>query len=258
MKQIKIKYYPVGWLKLAFSAKGAIPESWDETTPKQIVALGCAANNSIGDVAFIAALTGIRKWVIKRLDNYQRFQLSEQLGFLSTSTLHNTFVIKQVTVGLVKYYAPKPKLKGMSFGQFIFVDSLFGSYQHEQSADELHRFLAALLLRNRKQFTEDCIEQNAPVMAKLKPDVKEALVINYLLVKKWLVKSYPLVFPEPEETPESKKQEPPTYDPMAWAKIFENLRGDDLAHEEKYSNLPVHTALRYITQRIKENIKRKK
>lgn len=237
-----------------------MPESWEEITPQQIIAIGCTYNNSISDIAFLSTITGIRKRVISRLDNYQRFILGESFDFLGTQNMHHAFVLPHVRVGETVFYTPLPRLKGMTFGQFIFIDTWFGIYQNNKNKNDLSRFLAALCLHDPKNFTEEQIDENAPVLSLLKSDIKEALVINFLLVKKWLMHSYPLVFPEPieNEEPESKNSEPAKYDTNSWIRIYDSLVGDDIPNRDAYSTWPVNEALRYLSRKIKESIKKKK
>lgn len=263
MRQIKIKYYPFKKLPLALTANGQQPESWQEITPKQIITIARTHAETFSDVVFLAAMCGLRKSIVRKLDNYQRLQLSEALDFFATTHLHNAFALPWVKVKGTKYYTPKQKLKGMSFGQFIFVDTYMGLYQSKNNPDHLHKFIAALCLQSTF-FNENHIEHAAKKMKKLPSATKEALVVNYLLIKAWLVKTYPLVFPEPEPNHQPKgnhEQDEPTkftFDSNSWIKIFESLVGDNIIDRDKYAQLPVHDVLRYLSKKIKENLKRKK
>ncbi len=266
MNPIKITYRPISWLPIIFKANGVQPQIWTELTPPQIIALACAGNGTIDDAAFLAAMCDIRKFVIRKLDNYQRFQLSEALQFFKAGYMHNAFVQSYVKPGLKKYYTPKPKLKGMSFGQFIFADTYFGMYQAENKPEHLHKFIAALCIPNRKNFNEEEVEYRTKQITKLYTNEKEALVVNYMLIRAWLAKVYPLIFSEgvqeetnPPKSPFAKGDEgKKKYDSSGWIKIFEGLVGDNITDHDKYAKLPVHEVLRYLSRKMKENMKKKK
>lgn len=261
MKPIKVTYYPFRRLNIAFSANGSIPDDWDEFTPAQIIALGRTYSAEASDIDFLAALSSLPRRVVKKLDDFQRFKIGEAIDFFDRQTMSSRFIISSVEIDGQTWFTPKPKLKGMSFGQFIFTDTWFGIYQQTRKPDDLHRFLASLCLRNPKAFDEEEAENNPSLFARLKPEVKEALVLNYQLVKSWLMKSYPLVFPEPEPAVaiEGKQKETETvFDPNSWIRIFDSLVGDDIPNRDSYAAWPVNEALRYLSRKIKENLKRKK
>lgn len=260
MQQVTIKYQPIRWLRFNRTAKGNLPETWEEVTPRQIVAIACTANNSISDIAFLAAMTGIRKRIIKKLSDFQRFCITEALTFFEVETMYNGFVIQQFKVKGIEYTTPKQKLKGMTFGQFIFVDTLFGIYMNDHKPADLHQFLAALCIPSGEKFNEENMEPHSHILAKAKPELKEALIINYQLVKAWLQKTYPLIFPEveePEDQQHSNTAKRP-YDSSGWIKIFESIVGDSIIDRDKYAALPIHDTFRYLSRKIRENIKRKK
>jgi hypothetical protein len=259
MKTIALKYRPIKFIPWQFTAHGFQPEKWDEVSSKQIVAIACASRGVISDIDFLQTLSGLKKRVVKQLDDYQRFVLGNSLTFLNDKKMYNSIILQKITLGVHTYWAPKPKLKGMTFGQFIFVESHFGTYQATNDKNELHSFLAALYLRNRKKFNENDISNCAGIMSRLDSNAKEAIVLNYLLIKEWLTETYPLLFlkSEPSESTNDASRTK-NYDSMAWVKIFENMVGDNLSQRNEYALLPVHTAFRYLSKRIKENIKKKK
>ena len=252
MKQIAITYRPLKRLKFTRVAKGTHPETWKEVTPVQLIAIACLYKQSINEVDFIHQITGLKKRIIRKLDNYQRFKIMQLVDFVNTPEPYNRFIIEKIKTNKALCLAPKPKLKGMPFGQFIFADSYFGNYQDTSEPEELNNFISALYLPAGKPFIEDFIGQLSPEMAKLSPVTREAIFINYLLVKEWLAVVYPLVFAKPDPDAPPRK-----HDPMAWVKTFENLVGDDLPNKDKYEQLPVHDVFRYMTRKIKENAKRK-
>ena len=114
-------------------------------------------------------------------------------------------------------------------------------------------FLAALYLPPDEKFRESFLEKNNSIMAKVDTLTREAIWINYLLIKEWLTQSYPLLFYKQEDIPKKKKQ----HDSMAWVKILESIVGDDIINHDRYAQIPLHNMLRFMTSKLKENMKRK-
>jgi hypothetical protein len=73
----------------------------------------------------------------------------------------------------------------------------------------------------------------------------------------WLALAYPLIFQEKAENPPSgdkptdggRRQSP-------WIKVFDGLVGDDLINRDRYAELPVHTVLRFMTEKSKERMRK--
>lgn len=257
MKKITVEYYPFRKINIAIPASGNIPTCWNDVMPEQLIAVMKMVETNIAGPNFIHTLTGFSKYIIRKLGDFQRFQLMESMTFLSDDKLHNSIIHQKLFAGKQYFKAPKPKLKGMTFGQFIFIQSHFGSYQHNQDKQELSNFLAALYNPSGKKFEEEQIPRYAPIMEKTNPLLKEAIVLNFSLIMEWLSAVYPLVFVKPP-VDANKNETPKEYDPMVWPKIFENMVGDDIRNSDDYAKLPIHTALRFISKRIKMNSKIKK
>lgn len=260
MNTIEIKYYPLHLIPWHRTVSGTHPEKWEEVTPRQLVAIVKNFRGETDNHAFLHTMTGISRRILKKLALFHIYNLENLLSFVSDKRPYNTFILKNITLSGKSFFAPQPKLKKMSFGQFIFADTHFGNYNTNNEKSEASRFLAALYLPAKTGFSEDLIEQNAAVFDKINPVLLEAIIINYLLIKEWLVQIYPLVFDtdndEKKLDKELKKPKAPR-DPMSWVKIFETLVGDDLINQDKWAEMPVHNIFRYMSKKIKENMKRK-
>ena len=145
----------------------------------------------------------------------------------------------------------------MTFGQFVFVDSYFNNFSETGSPEDLNKFLASLYTPYNGKFKQGNIDNHVR-FGKLSNEIKEAVLINYMLVKQWLFVKYPLLFIAAviDEEP-SKHKTKNNYDSMGWVKILENLIGDDIPNHRKYTNLPLHNVLRFLTRKIKESAKHK-
>ena len=258
MKQIEIQYYPFPLLRWQRTVTGTDPETWDDVTARQLIAIVSTWNETIGPLRFLSVMTGIPQRVLKKIDSFHRYNINNLLGFMSEIKPHNTFILNKITISGMHFFAPLPKLKKMSFGQFIFADTHFGNYQEKHEPEEAARFLAALYLPANCKFSEDIIDKNLTVFSRADAVTIEAVTINYLLIKEWLSKTYPLVFQTDEtRNPEPGTRNPLPRDPMAWVKILESLVGDDLIHQNDWADMPVHNIFRYMSQKIKQNMKRK-
>lgn len=261
MKSIQIKYHPFSRFPWERTVKSSHPESWKELTPPQLIAVACTYKGRISENRFLHIMTGIKARILKKLSPYQKYKLFELIGFISDLKPYSSFIIDHLGINGKSYFAPKPRLKGMTFGQFIFADSFFKNYQDTSNPEEMNSFLAALYLPSGEKFTEELIEQNAPVMNKVDAVTREAIFINYLLIFQWIVELYPLLFPRIEH--EKKKslkdgsENIPQRDPKAWIKVFDNLVGDDIVNQDKYALLPVHNVFRYLTEKRKEAMRSK-
>jgi len=257
MRKVTIQYQPFKWLKSYNRYHiGNFPSEWKETTPKQIIAIACLNKRSISDVHFLSAMTGLSLRKIKLLDDYQRFMLIELFDEFNSDKPYNEFIIQTLDCKSTILLSPKPLLKGMSFGQFIYVDTYFTNYQKSSDLSDLNKFIAAAYLSYGQRFAEHIVDINHKWVNNIDLLTKEAIVINYHLIRDWLTTVYPLIFSKStEKETEEKKPKKKIKDNNTWIKIYDNIVGDDIVNHKKYSNLPLHTVFRFLTDKIKQNLK---
>jgi hypothetical protein len=207
-------------------------------------------------------MTGLKKHTINKLDAYQQFQLIELFDTFRSNLPYNEFIIPQIHCKGTVLLAPKPKLKGVSFGQFIFLDTYFSNYQESADITDLNKFIAAAYLPMDVKFTEQIIDENHKSIGDSDYLTKEAIVINYHLIRDWLCTVYPLVFHRKSEdqnkTADNKEKElkpKKQTDQNSWIRVFESLVGDDIINEDNYANLPLHNVLRHLSSQIKKMLK---
>jgi hypothetical protein len=249
MKTIHLQYKTLGFTRKIFSL---LPERWDELTTNQLVLIARNYKTTATETEILSSLLGIKKSVAAMLDNYQRFSIAQELGFMDEFKPHYAFII----LNLKGLNAPRPRLEGMSFGQFMFVDSYFEVTTTSDYRNQLDKFIACLYLPEGKSFSEHLIADRADyVNLFFKQEEKIAICLNYRLVKEWICERYPLLFRKPIAELASEKKEQ-TQKGSNWVKVYESLVGDDIVNQDKYSALPVHTIFRYLTSKLKENGKR--
>jgi hypothetical protein len=205
-------------------------------------------------------MTGIKKSTINKLDEYQRYQLMILFEPFTLVAPYNEFIIPRIDTWTTQFFAPKPNLSHITFAQFIFIESYFVSYQTDKKPLDLYKFVASLYLPQSRAFSEDDISAGELYFAKVKQEILEAVVINYVLIKEWLANAYPMVFQKEDEDngdePQKKSLKKPNNN-SGWLKIFESVVGDDLVNHDRYAILPLHNVLRWMSNKIIENIKRK-
>lgn len=262
MKHITIEYPPIPRLKFTRTIKGSFPQTIEELTAKQLIAVACLVKGVITNIDFLKVMTGIKKRTLKKLDDYQLFNLMELFVLFNNPVPFHKFIINEITNGDITLYAPKQKLKAVTFAQFIFADTYFSDYKKKTQEPDLHKFVASFYLPANKKFSEEIMEASLPMVKKVNPQILEAIVLNYYLLREWLSEVYPLVFVKAEEETENEtatnNPKPKTSSSAnGWIKIFDSFVSDDIVNSDKYADLPFNNVLRHLSKRIKENMKRK-
>jgi hypothetical protein len=253
MKSIEIQYKTLG---ITRKISAFLPERWDELTSAQLVLIARNYVTTVDETEILCGMLGIKKSIAAMLDNSQRFCIAMELDFMDDFKPHYAFVIRKLN----KLNAPRPRLEGMSFGQFMFVDTYYEVAITSEDPEHLNKFIACLYLPEGKPFKEQLIEDRAAyVNLFFKPEEKTAISLNYRLVKEWICERYPLLFRK-SSAAELVEAESVTQRSNSkgsnWVKVYESLVGDDIVNQDKYSALPVHTVFRYLTTKLKENGKR--
>jgi hypothetical protein len=257
MQEINIYYRPIGWLPRERIIKGHFPEMWEEVSEKQFIALASLSETD-NLPRLVSLFSGLPLHICRRLDLYQQTELWRINGWMGEESSFNRFFIPVVHAGRLVLHSPQESLRKVTFGRFIFFDTAFINYQESSSAEDLHRFIASLYIPAGTSFTDDLPLTNEPHVKEIPLQLKQAILFNYILVRRWLAELYPLIFSLPRDPGEKQDVEKPSRksDPRAWIKVFENIVGDDIANHDRYAEIPLHNVLRYLTAKTKENAKR--
>lgn len=221
------------------------PASWSEVSPRELIAISHLYSGEIADWRFVSIFFRLPPIVARWLDGFHIYKIIDSVEFIQDYTPMDVFIIPKTEHGV----APKPKLGDLSFGRFMFVDTYFNDYASDEKEEALNKFVATLYWPANLKFDENKIPALALKAARLKPETKQAIAINYRLVKDWLTYTYPLVFTK-SVNPASVKKE------SSWLKIFDSIVNDDIINSDKYAEKPLHEILRFITRKIKEHAKR--
>lgn len=239
--------YKILWLTRNLKRK--VPTSWSEITPRQLIAIGKNYLQETSEEKMLSVLTNVPVKLIKRLSDFERFKIAEQLMFMTDFRPISSFIIAKAGI----FRAPQDRLKGMTFGQFMFIDIFYADWLKTQKDDDLNKFFVCLYLPKGRKFKSENIDMLKVVATKIPLITKCAVSINYRLVKEFLILAYPSIFQKPGDESNGKRQ--PKGDD-GWIRILESIVGDDITNQDKYLELPVHNVLRFIARKLKENAKK--
>jgi len=212
-------------------------------------------NGTEPDFRFLSILTGIRQKLIKRLSPFELFKLSEGIDFVGQAgNSHSAFIIGRIPG--TDFVSPKPKLAGLTFGQFIFTESYYNDWMSTKDEKVLNNFIASLYLPSNEKFANESIPNRVEKIANTDLDIRKAIAFNYSLVMIWLQKAYPLIFQTSSGDPDIARADGIRPKQSAWLKLFESFVGDDLINRDRYAELPLHTVLRHLTTKYKESVRK--
>lgn len=244
MTGIVIQYRPIGFLPFTRRRTFNLPAKWNELNGRQMESIYLAWDPRADENKLVRLFLGVSDLFVRKLDSYQKYSILRQLRYLNNIDFCDKFIIKKIG----KFYAPDRYLKNVTFGQFIFGDTYFDSYSGGKRED-LDRFIACYYTRGL--FSEKDIEHNAMLIAREGIRKREAIALNYRLIREWLAKRYPNVF---EKKNLQKKKDRSN----GWVGVFDKIVGDNITDTDKYANAPLSHILRYIEAKIVEYQKQKR
>lgn len=96
---------------------------------------------------------------------------------------------------LGRFVGPQENLKGMTIGQWAYIERACWDYNREPTRKNKAKVLASIFLRVGKQFSEKSIETNLKHFERV-PDYTLLVAIKcWQNVRQWVYGMYPLVFP---------------------------------------------------------------
>ena len=253
----------------------SLPERWDELTGRQFVMAVRLWLGTVTQAQFLMGVFGFRESELRRMDDYQKWVLLHAVDWMQDlKRPHNAFFLRQLPGSDLT--APGPRLKGCTLQQYMTVDTFFSQYliaaekggQFVQ--EKLDDFIAALYKKENEVFsmTEGAamnlrpeeirlvvLEDHLRVVRGLDECMKQAIVMNYVLIRSWLCRAFPHLFPETEQDdiPTNKPKVPK---PTNWLQVFDAFVGDNIADMEKYQAMQATDAFRVMNRRIREAKKR--
>lgn len=272
--------YRSWWCPWKRRCRSFAPSNWWEMDERQFMAVVRSILGRISEEEYYAELFGIPRRLVGHLDQWHIYVLRKQVRFLDNGKAETSrFFIRQVC-GLL---APEDALGGVTLQQFMTADTFFsqfvGTVTDEKpmgSIKALARFVAALYMRRNEAYFVDRmplrrtiidlpvrqervvdLEGNAAAIAEEgDPDVLWAVYLNWVMIRNWLARAYPLLFPEADSDEKGDATQKRVKN--AWLNIFDTFVGDDVAHLDNYRRMACTDAFRLMNRRIKEAMKTKK
>ncbi len=237
MLTIEVKYRPVIWLPFNRKVESKVPQNWGDVSQKQLIAIACLYKSAISDITFLKSMSGLKKRILNKLSDFERYKLMEIFEFVGNQKPYHEFIIKKLQVRSLSakqskgacLLAPQPKLKGVTFGQFIFADTYFANYQQSNDETDLNKFIASLYLGKNEKFEERLIQEIFLCIGKLDVNIRQSVALNYQLIHEWLALAYPLIFQKLASTAsrsasgalnEEKDATKKPIDNNSWIKVF--------------------------------------
>jgi hypothetical protein len=232
------------------------PGHWDEVTPLQMAAIGQLMTGEIKEEKLLSAFLSTTPRLVKKLDEYLRYRLSEQMAFMDSKEALDHIIITD----LKGRKAPEGKLKDLTFGEFMFIDTFFidySAYSTLRIDQDLLRKLVACLFRKPKKGKRPPFEGKTDDRwtEKLKPWQMQITAFNYGLIRVWLEKAFPLVFAAKNHIEQNTET---TQKNNGWVDVFDSIVGEDIIHSKDYAKMPVMEVLRFLNKQIHKNRKKSK
>lgn len=227
-------------------ARRTVPSSWSEMSEEGMRAFGEVLAGKADDGRFFKGMFSLPWWA--SLSPWQMYCIMDCMGFLTDMSAGiDRFLIGSLCGGRLS--APERRLNGVTLMQWMMADTYFGKYARHESDEMLDLFVAHLYTLRGVSF-EKAVDVDA-VRGESR-GVKLAVAVNFGLVKNWLSKGFPFLFPEGDGDGKGG-----TVKGTQWLDVFDAFVGDDVAMIDRYERLPVLTAFRILNRRILESKKRR-
>lgn len=247
-------------LRLKYKSKEIrlkLPSAWHELTPSQFIVTAGLYAGGMGNDEFIRQFYGLSDKLVRCLEEYQKYKLIEMIEFIQDARIpHSEFFLSSLPG--TELLAPGPRLEGMCLQQFMMVDTFFSKYIETEKISFLDTMISYLYMTKEERFIlhdkeNDAIlidvDRHQSIVRALDFNVKYAVFLNFILIKKWLSRAYIHLFPESEG--ESTKIQS-----VKWLDVFDSFVGDNIPYMDKYQAMSCTDAFRIMNRKIKEAKKR--
>lgn len=240
MTTVTLEYRPFGILWKRYITCN-MPSAWNELNARQLLAIPLMKRGLLKDTRILRIFLGLRRAIASRVGCIQRHTILKELKWTDKMQPMGVFLLKR----LGKYSAPNDALKNVSFGQFIFGDTFYQNYT-TGTKEDLNKFIACYYC-DKSGFNENKIDRKARHIKRYPLFIREAIGLNYLMVREWLANAYPYVFQRSDKGAKGTGS--------GWVRVFDLVVGDDIVHEDEYARKDVNTVLRYLNNKIKDHAK---
>lgn len=241
--------------RLEFSIRGKmrsvnVPEHWREMSESQFKAVCRLGKGLIDDTAFYSEFFGLPTSVVVDIDIFNFYVLNSLLEFTREVEAFGEFLVPKVG----GFVCPKPNLRGMSFHQFMTIDTYFTWYLQTDDVRFLDSMCAAMYLLPDEEFASLDIEGRSRAWSVRGESDKYVLLVSWTIIKRWLGKAYPHLFPSGDDDAPKRGSRKIS---NTWLEIFDTLVQDDLTKIESYKKVDAMDVIRIVNRRIKEQKNKK-
>lgn len=228
-----------------------IPTEWDELDGDGLKLAAMMWGGGLPRDRLLSDFYKVPMAVVHDLDSYLVYCLSELTNWMRRldDTVDNFKIGELPNTG---YFAPGAHLAGCTLEQFMMADTYFQRYAIKQDAGYLTMFVASIYHARRKR--DDDMDVKLKVVEQVDERVKQAVFLNYILIRRWLSRCYSYLFPsqadDDDDKPRKTKLKAQATD---WLAIFDAFMGDDVAFIERYKRMSALDAFRLMNRRIKQS-----
>lgn len=260
-----------------------VPTAFTELAPAQFVgaiaAMHEAEQKPEAQWKLLPLVMGIPVKELDALNYAQRVQLLAELHFLyDPDKLPFECIIPRFTMaeyreesffGKIKQvfrdfsttlYGPGDGLKHLTFGEFMHAEQRYEQYQHRADAGALNELCGILYRRTkgrqdyedpRLAFDENLIPYYARYFEMVRPELKEAILLNYHGAKAQFPRIYRHVFPPAMQQSEAGRAK--QSQALTWLNTAVQLAQRDVTKIRDIQSSKLHLVLKVLDDTIKHN-----
>lgn len=229
-----------------------VPEKWEELSERQFSVCSKLFIQHVPDNLFISEFYGISKRLVNKFSKFEQYKLIECAEFISDPKAKvNYFYLKSIPGTYL--HSPEPRLKNISFEQFMLFDTFFFDYINDPKEINLRKFLACIYTKKNEDISDFDFNNRLKYIAKkIDNATMYAIFLNYTFIRQWLSGAFSSMFEykvaklQEEKAVKNKKTNRPD-----WNAILDGFIGDDILHEEQYKKIKCLRAFKTINNRIK-------
>lgn len=244
-----------------------IPSSYSEMTGEQLI-LAARYLADQKDTAPLLKIAGIDDDLAGLLSPYQKYSIMETLEWITDLSLSALdfmeWKIGSLMVDGEEYFGPTSNFGNVTWGEFVYVDQCLLNKHGKASV--------AAMFRPKREGYNGETDIRIPFTAcgtanrfSRFDNVPEsdilAVMINYKAMRHAALESvYTEIFPYQEEQPEDETDESAqdeTPSVFSWMNVHRSILGDNIQDEKTYLELPVHTVLHRLNERIRDSRRQK-
>jgi len=270
MVKVAIKYKKPLWWPWWKTHQAEFPTEWEQLNAEQFaLAVKILSKGYLGEkdkTLFFNMVLGLKNFPVYNLP-VSLLQLSDFM--LDIVEPFNKVFFKELNINGVTYYGPDDGFYIVRLGEWAFADTFFTEFVKNKNEEMCNKMIACLYRPSgnsygvkggiynpesvdydgdiREKFNDNLIEHRSKIFEELDCDVKNAIIFNYRIMRRWIEEKYPNLFPH--EKPKlrviiSRQNN------NGWDKFIRNLCNGDLTKLGAVADLYIHPVLKETDEAI--------